>query len=221
MNAEDLSQVEPDYISKTNFFWKFQNNLQIFSDQKTLLGVQWDQNQKHSNFVMENIKRIQIGYFLIRIRHYGDFIYNILLDEDNSCFFVGGKDLKVLQFSTDFRGNFGRIIKVYKILDLGKIFCSCSLGDKIAFGGTKKCIGFIDVKKRKTLKIKLQVAPLMTLSMQLYWETQKQFQTKALLAVSGHLYDNINTDIFDVTQFIANSIEFTPKVKGKSNTSSL
>ena len=42
-NAKHLSEVQPDFISKSTFKWKYQNNLQILSDQKTIVGVKYDE----------------------------------------------------------------------------------------------------------------------------------------------------------------------------------
>ena len=33
--------MQPDFVSKTSFNWFFKNNLQIISDQKTILGIQY------------------------------------------------------------------------------------------------------------------------------------------------------------------------------------
>ena len=50
-----MSEVEPDYISKTNFYWRFQNNLQIMSDQKTVVGVQCNWEKENFEIVIEDL----------------------------------------------------------------------------------------------------------------------------------------------------------------------
>ena len=54
-NAKDLSEVQPDFISETNFMWYFQNQLQIKSDQKTIIGMMNDGRKNLFNIRMEDI----------------------------------------------------------------------------------------------------------------------------------------------------------------------
>ena len=50
-----MSEVQPDFISKTSFEWVYQNNLQIKSDQKNMVGKQYFEEYYLSNITMEDI----------------------------------------------------------------------------------------------------------------------------------------------------------------------
>ena len=60
-NAKHLSEVQPDFISKIRFKWFYQNNLQIMSDQKTIVGGKFDEEDSDDegknpfNITMEDI----------------------------------------------------------------------------------------------------------------------------------------------------------------------
>ena len=63
-----MSEVEPEFTSKTMFYWDLQNNLQIMADQKTIVGVQFSEGEElddifldHSNIVMEDITSLKKG----------------------------------------------------------------------------------------------------------------------------------------------------------------
>ena len=123
-----------------------------------------------------------------------------------------------MQYSIDFQGNFGRIIKKYGNLKLNKILSSSFLGNVIVFGGDQGKLGFIDVKKRKKLHYKFQVKPCNIHSIQLCWlkETQTQSEEKVFLTVNGNDYDHYlisKPEVFDVTHFILNRVK--AKLNGK------
>ena len=132
-----------------------------------------------------------------------------MVDEDNCCIFAVGNEGRVGQFSFDFQGKFGRVIKQYTNLGLGEVFSSFALGDLILLGGDYGRFGFIHKKSKQVLKKKFQVAPEYINSIQLCLvqgnQNQKPSQIKALLAVSGseHDYASFQTDVFDFTPLIS------------------
>ena len=123
----------------------------------------------------------------------------------------------MVQYSLDFQGNFGRAIKDYGDIKLENIYSSYFLGDVIVFGGQHGKIDFLDIKKRKFLKIKFKVAPKNIYSMELSLIKQNQSESKVFLTMSGEDYDySSKTDVFDITDFISNQIKLKLERKIKT-----
>ena len=121
-----------------------------------------------------------------------------------------------MQFSLDFQGNFGKLLKDYGDLKLGNITSSCSFGDFAVFGGDNGKLAFINVKNREYLGNTFELAPKKIHSIEICWVKQKHSQSKALLAVSGYYYDYFfKTDLLDITNIISNAI--TIKIDQKLN----
>ena len=211
-NAKHLSEVEPDFVSKTSFYWYTQNNLQILSDQKTLVGGEYNKEKNHSEIVIEDITSKGEGNSEIRIKLHENKIWNILLDEKNSCMFSGDYDGRVIQFSLDFEENPGKVLKDYGDLGVGYITSSILLGDVAVFGGWNRNLGFIDIQKQEHLGNKFDFAPKYIKSIQLCQVQKTPSQSKTLLTVSGDEYDySSKTDVLDVTEILPTS--FKAKIK--------
>ena len=158
-NAKHLSEVQPDFVSKTSFLWVHQNSLQILADQKTLVGVEHNWDKNCSEIVIEDITNHEKGIPPIRIKQHENQINNILLDEKNCCMFSGDDNGRVIQSYLDLQDNPGKVLKDYGKLGVGVIYSSIMLGDVAVFGGWNGTLGFIDSQKREHLKNKFDMAP--------------------------------------------------------------
>lgn len=155
----------------------------------------------------------------MRIKHHGFWTYNILLHEDHSCLFVANFEGRLVQYSLDFQGHLGRVIKDYGDLKLGWISSSLWLGDVLVFGGSKNNLAFIHIQNRCNLGNNFQVAPKFIHSIDLGWVRQHQSPSKAFLIVAGQHYDSLKTDFFDITRFLSNSQNAHP-INLQQNTNS-
>ena len=195
-----MSQIEPDFVSKTSFYWLYQDNLQIMSDQKTIIGAEYNEEKKHSQIVIEDITNQDEEYSPVKINQHKNQIWNILIDEDNNSLYVGDYNGRMVEYSLSLKHNYGEIIKDYEDLGVGIITSSVNLGQTIVFAGYGGRLGFIDTQKRELLENKIQMAPRYIKSMELCWVENQQSQLKALLTVNGWFYDySSKTDVLDVT----------------------
>ena len=61
-----MTNIKPDFVSKTKFNWWFQENLQILNDQKTLIGVENNEKNNYSKIAIEDIINTNPNYVSIK-----------------------------------------------------------------------------------------------------------------------------------------------------------
>ena len=207
-NAAYLSKVEPKYVTQISYYWGLQN-LQVLQDQKTIVGVEYNEKKNFSEIVIEDITNKDTNYSPVRIQTNGCFINTILIDEHNGFMLTGDGNGRVLQFSLNFSKDLGKLIKDYGELGVGWIDTSIMFGNLAVFGGEKSSLGFIDTGKCQYLGIKDNLAVENITSIELCWVKQAQAQSKALLTICGRNYDysSSKTDVLDITQLIPENLK--------------
>ena len=119
----------------------------------------------------------------------------------------------MVQYSLDFQGNFGRVLKEYVDLKLGEIYSSCFIQNVAVFGGNKAKLAFIHSKKRQILENKFPLTTHYIYSIEL--AKLRPSEAKVFLTISGSNFSHFSskTDFLDVTHFISNAIK--PKLNKK------
>ena len=204
INANNMDFIEPCFVSKTNFRWNYQEQLQILNNQKTLVGVEDNNDEDHSEIVIEDITNTDPNYVPVKFPTGGIEIYTILIDEERMCMFIGNWKGMLVEFSLDTNGYSRKIVKDYGDLGIGNIRSSLKIGNIAVFGGTKSSVALIDIDNTQNLGIISDLAVGSIYSIELCRVKNNKSDVKLLLTVTGRDYDysSSKTDVLDITEFI-------------------
>ena len=143
-----MDTIKAEYVSKTEFYWENQDNLQILNDQKTFIGVEQNEENYFYDIVIEDISDTDSNYVPIKFSSDQSYISSILIDEDKNCMFTGCLNGILVQYSLDIRGYSRKIIKDYGDLRIGEIISCFRFRNIAVFGGDKSSIAFIDIENK-------------------------------------------------------------------------
>ena len=148
-----MDWIKACFISKTEFRWYYQEQLQILNNQKTLVGVECNYKKNYSEIVIEDITNNDPDYIPVKFPTGGIEINTILIDEERMCMFTGNRDGILVLYSLDTNGYSRKILKDYGNLRIGRIYCSLKIGNIAVFGGDRSSIALINIENRKKLGI--------------------------------------------------------------------
>ena len=129
INANDMDLIKPCFVSKTEFTWDNQEQLQILNNQKTLVGVEYNDDEDHSEIVIEDITNTDPNYVPVKFPTGGIEINTILIDEERMCMFIGNRKGILIKYSLDTNGYSRKILKDYGDLEIGSIISSLKIGN--------------------------------------------------------------------------------------------
>lgn len=180
----------------------------MLEDQKTIVGVEYNFENKCSQIVIEDITNKDSNYSPIKIQTDQEYIKTILIDEDNRFMLIGTKNGNVEQLSLNFKKDLGKVIKDYGKLQIGEIYSSFMIEDFAIFGGENSSLGFIDTKKSQYLGQRGGLVMGCIYSIELCWVKQDITELNALLTLSGDEYDysSSKTDVLDITHLISEKL---------------
>ena len=199
MNSPTKSTVEPDLVSKIKYLVYLENNLQILNDMKTIIGVKYEKNNKNSHLVIEAMGNNQ-NTLMIFGEHKNE-IASILIVEDLNCFFVGGWDEKIVQYSLNGVHGSGKVIMEYKDLKICPIFSLLRIGNFAIIGGSVGQLKIIEINKKRANDKIVRVSPQRIFSLSFCKITSLNSENKMLLVANGDQYNYSSelSDVLDIT----------------------
>jgi hypothetical protein len=169
----------------------FKDNFQIFPDQSTIIGVDFENN--HKNLMIENIAyNLNIPKTVFGNHEYR--IYTIIPDAEFRRILVGDVSGVVIQYKYNSDGNW-EIEQNYGNIGVGYVLSSDRLGNICVFGGNNFCFRMIDMDKKKILTYPMQSAMQNIDSIQFC----RLGDSKVFLSISGCSPDWTMGDVFDVS----------------------
>ena len=203
--SKNNETIAPDKNSQIKFFTIYEESFQIFDS--TIIGVESSKKEYSSKtIIMEDFQGNNSG-IRIRFGFHLSIVTTLLKIEKRNCLFAGDNGGKVIQYIL--HGDSGRVKKIYKNLQIGKIYSSAYYKNIVVFGGNEGKLTFIDIDKRLILLKSFEVAPEIILTLKFCIKNTFK-KTPILLAVNGEFndYSNFKTDLLNVGHlFIENSIK--------------
>ena len=161
MNADNMAIIKSNSFSKTKFYCKYEEQVQILNDQKTVIGVEFSEKNNYSEIVIEDITNTNPPFAPVKFSAGCYRIYCIVVDENMNCMFTGSGIGDLVQYSLDIFGHSRKIIKNYGNLGIGCLLTYIKFGNIVVFGGNRGSIAFIDFEKRKYLGSRSDIACLL------------------------------------------------------------
>ena len=93
-------------------------------DQKTIIGVEFNKENKHSVLVLENLMNQDVNFSFIKFGNHSSVIFTILVDQEENYILSGGYDRKVVQYALNKNNYSVKVVKDYGKLDICYIWSS-------------------------------------------------------------------------------------------------
>ena len=133
--AKHMAEIDYDYVSKIKYKWSYENQLHIMKDQRTIIGVEHDEDKNHSVLVIEDMLNQDKNYSPIKITEHNDEITTILVDQDEKNILIGDNNKKVIQYSLNANKDCIKVLKDYGDLNIDSVMSSVIIGNIAIFGG--------------------------------------------------------------------------------------
>ena len=199
----DTSTLTPDAVSQTKFQCYYENSFGILADQATVIGIKYDESNRHSVLVQERIARHEAhsAFSVIKFGQHDNKINTVLVMQKHQSVFASDYNGNVIQYRLDHAGGTPTIVKNYGDIGIGWVSSSVAGRNLALFGGRYSRLVVIaaDMQQMVTKKIPVASGNIKSLSMCKSHVSNKK--RRMLLAVCGigADYSNRRSDLLDFT----------------------
>ena len=198
VEAKPKSLMGVDHVSQLEYFSARNNNLCVFADQRTILGVDFSQNNV---ILKENIAEPSTP--IVSYNQTNFEIFSLALDERNGKFLAAGSAQSrgsIVQYDLET----GHTIRDFRMWGFDQILSKCRHHNLCFLGTMKHYLIVVDFATRAVVYGLVQTAVKKIDALELGHVQSPVTGPKMLLFVAGRErdYSESKTDVFDITGLI-------------------
>ena len=209
VSAEDGAIIQPDHQSKSMFYVRYDSNFTILSDEKTVVGVDYEGDS--DVLILENItKYIDSSYLPIRFGEHKRLIKTILYNKKINALLVGDTSGRVIQYDLGSSVTIRpKMVKDYGMFKIRSANSSANFGNLAVIGGEGQYLFIIINMKTRQVIAKSEISAIKDVSSINLCLINNNSQLALTLSGKISEYTEQKTDIYDITEVYCSSNDFS------------